>query len=206
MIEVKIGDCRDVLKTLPDNSIDIIFTSPPFKDEDVEGDYWTFYDEFFKEAYRVAGKALIIVHSATKMNEHIIKYPPKRTMIWGKGIICTAYRFNPIYIYQKSDAYKVNKYIWCDVFGVPSIKGKEKTHPYQDPLLLYKTILGMFKDCKTFCDPFAGSGTTLKAVQELADKSGEDLYCLGIEKDVQYEKLINERTKQSLSNFLGVTV
>lgn len=204
MIRLEIGDCLEVLKTLPDNSIDIILTSPPFKDEDVDGDYWTFYDEFFKEAYRVSAKALIIIHSATKMNEHIIRYPPKRTMIWGKGIICTAYRFNPIYIYQKSDNYKVNKYIWCDVFGVPSIKGKEKTHPYQDPLLLYKTILKMFKGCKSYCDPFIGSGTTIKAVKELENESGEELYCLGIEKNPQYKELILERTNQSLACFEAV--
>lgn len=33
-IETKLihGDCRDVLKMLPDNSIDLIFTSPPYAD------------------------------------------------------------------------------------------------------------------------------------------------------------------------------
>jgi DNA modification methylase len=204
MIELKIGDCRDVLKTLPDNSIDIIFTSPPFKDEDVEGDYWTFYDEFFQEAYRVASKALIIIHSATKMNEYIRRYPPKRTMVWGKGIIASAWRFNPIYIYQKNEEYKINKYIWCDCFGVEPIKGNVKVHKYQDPLLLYKTILSMFKDCTSFCDPFAGSGTTLKAVEELEHFTGQKLYCLGIEKNPEYESLILERNNQSLATFQEV--
>ena len=28
-----LGDCRHVLKTLPDNSIDLVFTSPPYADK-----------------------------------------------------------------------------------------------------------------------------------------------------------------------------
>lgn len=37
MIEVKtevfLGDCREVLKQIPPNSIDLIFTSPPYADQ-----------------------------------------------------------------------------------------------------------------------------------------------------------------------------
>lgn len=28
-----LGDCQDVLKTLPDNSVDLIITSPPYADQ-----------------------------------------------------------------------------------------------------------------------------------------------------------------------------
>ncbi|MEM9685861.1 MAG: site-specific DNA-methyltransferase [Bacteroidota bacterium] len=31
--DVRLGDCRDVLKELPDNSVDLIFTSPPYADQ-----------------------------------------------------------------------------------------------------------------------------------------------------------------------------
>ena len=37
MIKVKtdifLGDCKEVLKQFPDNSIDLIFTSPPYADQ-----------------------------------------------------------------------------------------------------------------------------------------------------------------------------
>lgn len=37
MIQVKtdifLGDCREVLKQIPDNSIDLVFTSPPYADQ-----------------------------------------------------------------------------------------------------------------------------------------------------------------------------
>ena len=186
-IEYVIGDCREVLKTLPDNSFDIVFTSPPFKDEDVPSEYWSWYDAFFREAYRVAGKVLIIIHSATKMQEHIVRYPAKRVMIWGKGQVKYAWRYNPIFVYQKSDEYRVNKYIWSDVFGVAPVVGSQKAHVYQDPLLLYTTVLKMFKGCTSVLDPFAGSGTTAKACREL------QLDCMLIEQNPEYEPLIKER-------------
>jgi DNA modification methylase len=31
--DIHLGDCRDVLKTLPGNSVDLIFTSPPYADQ-----------------------------------------------------------------------------------------------------------------------------------------------------------------------------
>lgn len=31
-VQLILGDCRDVLKTLPSDSVDLIFTSPPYAD------------------------------------------------------------------------------------------------------------------------------------------------------------------------------
>ncbi|MCB0515517.1 MAG: site-specific DNA-methyltransferase [Chitinophagales bacterium] len=31
--DIKLGDCKKILKTLPDNSVDLIFTSPPYADQ-----------------------------------------------------------------------------------------------------------------------------------------------------------------------------
>ncbi|MDR0766312.1 MAG: hypothetical protein LBF09_05190 [Odoribacteraceae bacterium] len=30
---LRLGDCREVLKELPDNSVDLVFTSPPYADQ-----------------------------------------------------------------------------------------------------------------------------------------------------------------------------
>lgn len=171
-------DALEFLPTLADKSIDIIFTSPPFKDEDVVGDYWVFYDLFFRQAIRIASKVVIVIHSATKLNMLIAKYPPKRMMVWGKGISQYSYRWNPILLYQISDDYKINKYVWGDAFGIPSVNGKTKVHKYQDPLVLYYTILKMFKDCNLILDPFMGSGTTGVACKIL----GKDF--IGIDFDI----------------------
>ena len=52
MTKIIIGDCRVELPKLADDSIDCILTSPPFKDEDVEGNYWDFYDGIFNQMVR----------------------------------------------------------------------------------------------------------------------------------------------------------
>jgi len=31
--EIKLGDCKEVLQTIPSDSIDLVFTSPPYADQ-----------------------------------------------------------------------------------------------------------------------------------------------------------------------------
>ena len=191
------GNALHHMQTMADKSVDMIFTSPPFKDEDVEGDYWTAYDLWMNEFYRIASKAIVIIHSATKLNQLIAKYPPKRVMVWGKGFSQHSYRWNPILLYQQSDEYKINKFIWSDSFGIQSVQGKNKIHKYQDPLLLYQTIIRMFKGCDLVLDPFMGSGTTGEACVL------EGRQFIGIELNPEYVKLAEKRllaTPQSLFN------
>jgi site-specific DNA-methyltransferase (adenine-specific) len=194
MIELILGDCLEVMRKMPDKRVDLVFTSPPFKDEDVEGDYWQNYDNWMGEMVRVAKNAVIIIHSATKLNTIVTKYPPKRTMVWGKGISQYSWRWNPIFVYQLSDDYKVNKYIWGDAFGVEAVTGKWKVHKYQDPLLLYSTIIKMFKDCDSVLDPFMGSGTTKEACIE----NGRDF--IGIEIDADKFAIAQQQMRLPLES------
>jgi DNA modification methylase len=166
-IELYNRDCLNVLSDYNDKSIDMTFTSPPFKEKDVDGDYWPLYDKWFNEIMRVTSKVVCIIHSATKLNYLISHYPPKRTMIWGKGISCYPWRWNPILVYQISDEYKVHKFIWSDALGIESVTGKWKVHAYQDPELLYETVIKMFKGCDTVLDPFMGSGTSGRVCKKL---------------------------------------
>jgi DNA modification methylase len=160
-------DCLQGMKQLQDKSIDITLTSPPFKDEDTisDLDYWEFYSCFMQEAMRVTKNVLCVIQSATRLTDIVKKYPPHRTVIWYKGVMVCAYRYNPIFIYQLRPDYKINKYLWSDVIGCYSIKQKDKVHKDQDPVYVYETILKMFKDCKTVLDPFMGSGTTAEAAK-----------------------------------------
>jgi DNA modification methylase len=200
-IELIQGDCLDVMRGMCDKSVDAIFTSPPFKEEDVPNDYWMFYSEFMKQSMRVASKFVLVFHTATKINRLIIDYPPKRLMIWGKGYSQMSWRYNPIFLYQISDDYKVNKYIWSDIFGAQSLFGDNKVHKYQDPLVLYTAILKMFKGCDTVLDPFMGSGTTGVACVQL------NRNFIGIEIDPTYFAIAQERIRvaQMQPNLFEVT-
>ena len=148
------------------HSVDMVFTSPPFKDHDVPDDYFLSYASWMSELFRVSSKVVIVINSSTKLFPILSSWYPDRLMIWGKGINLCSYRWSPIFVYG-IPPYKVNKYIWCDAFGVAAINNKWKVHKYQDPVILYKTIISMFKDCDSVLDPFMGSGTTGKACKDL---------------------------------------
>jgi len=156
-------DCMEGMKQFPDKYFDMCLTSPPFKDEDVQGDYWKIYDVWIKEIFRITGKVILIIHSATKINEHVLKYPSKRILIWNKGIIKYSYRFNPIYAYQIDDNYKINKKIYSDTNTQQPVRNR--SHPYEDPIKIYQWLISMFNDCNTIIDPFMGSGTTAIACE-----------------------------------------
>ncbi|MGE5631343.1 MAG: DNA methyltransferase [Caulobacteraceae bacterium] len=182
-------DCMEGLKQLGNDSVDITLTSPPFKDEDIisDKDYWEFYSCFMGEAARVTKNVLCIIQSATRLTDIVNKFPPKRTMVWYKGVMVCAYRYNPIFCYQMRPDYKINKYIWADVIGCYSIKQKDKIHKDQDPVYVYETVLKMFHDCKTVLDPFMGSGTTAEA----AKNQGRDF--IGFEANYENFKTANIR-------------
>lgn len=188
-------DCLDGLKLLGDKSVDIMLTSPPFKDWDVisDLDYWNFYKCFMAEAVRVTKNVLCVIQSATHLTDIVRLYPPHRTMIWYKGVMVCAYRFNPILCYQMRPDYKINKYIWSDVIGCYSIKQKDKIHKDQDPAYVYETILKMFKDCEIVLDPFMGSGTTAEA----CIKTGRNY--IGFELDKSYCNIANTRIATALA-------
>ena len=69
-----------------------------------------------------------------------------------------------------------------------------RVHPTQKPVSLMRSIitdLQLDKDA-IILDPFAGSGTTLRAAKDLGHK------CIGIELDVQYCQSASERLAQEV--------
>jgi DNA modification methylase len=191
-----LGDCLEYMKSMPDKSVDMIFTSPPFKDEDVNGDYWEMYAKWMNEILRITIKIGCIIHSATKLNNLISLYPPKRILMWGKSFSSYSWRWEPIYLYQISNDYKINKYIWTDVFGTPLPGLNGRAHKYQDPYQLYRDVMRMFKDCNTVLDPFMGSGTTGVACMQL----GRNF--IGCEIDPGYYAIAEKRIREASMQML----
>ena len=113
MIDLRLGDCLEVMKTIPDNSIDLVITSPPYdKLRDYKG--FTFnFEGIAKELFRVIKQGGVVVwvvgdqtingsESGTSFKQALyfkeLGFNLHDTMIWFKpnampNIIKTRYRF-----------------------------------------------------------------------------------------------------------------
>ena len=106
------GDIHDVIKTLEDNTIDFIYTDPPFNGQTkAKWDSSLRWDELFKEMWRVLKpNGIIALHSAIPFSYELLKYEkPKYNYNWLKnnstGFLTAKYQplriMEDVYIYYK---------------------------------------------------------------------------------------------------------
>jgi len=188
--EIICGDCLDVMKDIPDKSIDLVLTDPPYG---VGFGYDTFYDNqtglkkllcvAMPEILRV-GKIVLI--TCGNGNQHL--YPkPDWTLAWvitagaGQnkwGFTC----WQPILAYG-NDPYRANNMGARPDIIISNEKSKKYGHPCTKPINVWKKILlrGSVREQDIILDPFLGSGTTAVACKMLKrDYIGIDIseeYC-----------------------------
>ena len=245
------GDCIDILKKIPDNSIDLIFADPPYfmqtenellrfegtKFEGVEDEWDKFknyeeYDKFcltwLKECYRILKKNGSIWVIGSFQNIYRIGYIMQNIgywiindIIWSKPnavpnfkgtrfknshetiLWCCKNKFSKYTFNYKTMKFLnsniQDKSIW-DIsicIGNERIKNEygKKAHSTQKPeQLLYKIILSSSKVNDIILDPFFGTGTTGAIAKKLGRKF------IGIEKEIQYIKVAENRISNIISN------
>jgi site-specific DNA-methyltransferase (adenine-specific) len=186
--EIICGDCLEVMKEIPDKSIDLILTDPPYgvnleyeSYEDTEENWENLFLSFIPQAKRIA-KMVIMPSCKINKLEFIYKnHPPDWLICWYKGSPGTNgyIGFNdwePLLVYNKTNKI-AHDYL--------STTNKEKLgnygHPCPKPInWAYKLINMVTNKGDLILDPFAGSCTTALA----AIKSGRDWIC--IEKEQNY--------------------
>jgi len=102
------GDCIEILKEIPDNSIDLIFADPPFNrkkdygiDKDNRLDYHKWVDIWVKECFRIlqdTGNLFIMIDSKNVGYYQVIadRYGTfENLIIWCRGGASTKRKFNP---------------------------------------------------------------------------------------------------------------
>ncbi|MFA5755420.1 MAG: site-specific DNA-methyltransferase [Candidatus Paceibacterota bacterium] len=199
-------DCVEGFKNLPDQSIDIIFTDPPYglsktgihNDEDLSLFYKT-----LPECYRVLkNDSFFISFFSTKFLPKIFKNNPFNYH-WNFILYCPEGRV--------SSSIGFTKYMSCVVFkkGNPKMTKKGKdifvdtpgrmiepdegfiNHPTPKPKTFIKELLFMFsKEGDIVLDPFIGSGSVAVACKQLNRKF------IGFEIDKNYCKIAEERLKK----------
>ena len=105
---VIVGDCRQVMKSLPEGSIDLIVTSPPYN-IDLRGaawddnmsweDYTSFTTEWLTESFRVLGSGRYCC-----VNVGFMTYKAKRNLVFGHTKIARDIGFQEqeVIVWQKT--------------------------------------------------------------------------------------------------------
>lgn len=199
-------DCLEGMKLLPDNSIDLIFTDPPYGLNKIgiknDNNLDLFYSILSDSRRVLKDNAFLITFFSTKFLPDIFKNNPFQ-YFWNFVLYCPNGRvMSPI---------GFTKYMSCVVFkkGNPKIikKGKDIftdtpgkmvepdegfiNHPTPKPKTFIKELLVMFsKENDIILDPFIGSGSTAVACKQLKRNY------IGFEISPEYCKLAINRLKK----------
>jgi len=205
-------DCLEVMKTLPDNSVDLILTDPPYgidigkmnftnsiiggvaKRNNYKGisdwDKFTPSKEYFDEMIRVSKKQVIFGG-----NYFADKLPPSgQWVVWDKRVedkYSNDFADCELAWTSENKPSRIIRFLWSGMMQ-GDMKNKEvRFHPTQKPLFVIKKIIDMFsKENDIILDPFLGSGTTAVACQNIHRNF------IGIEISEEYCKIARERLRQ----------
>lgn len=184
MIELYYGDCLEILKTLPNNSVDMVLTDPPYGIdfqsnrrggcfEKILNDKTPFV-EFIQHLPRIlrpTGCVMIFTRwdKQQVFIDELIKYglKPKNILIWdkvvhGMGDLKRAFgsRYESI-IFLANNEFRFNGKRPTDIVQYMKINSQHLIHPNQKPVALLEYLI---KKCTkpnaTVLDCFMGSGST----------------------------------------------
>lgn len=193
------GDCFELIKEMPDNSVDITITDPPYgmnfqsnyrkeKHKVIENDD-KFPLYFLNEIFRVTRKAVYVFCRWDNLKD----LPKPNSVLawvknnWSMGDLKHEHgrQWEAICFYAMAEhefIKRIPDVIHCNRTG-------NELHPTQKPLELIRKLIRANKGDLIF-DPFVGSGTTCIACKHL----NKDF--IGIELDKEYVDIANKRLNQ----------
>lgn len=209
-MELYNGDCLDILDTLQEKSVDILYTDPPYippqhsstltkykKTLGEMGILESFYKNFIKQIDRVLkddGILIIYCNSDSYPMFYIHLYPyvkKMRCFIWDKISCSLGYTFRHQHEMIICGERNSMKYIKCgtgDIFKYHAVKANTKTHPAEKPIDLHEHILkNIVNNDSVVLDTFMGTGSIGVACKKL------ECNYIGIELEHTYFKIAEER-------------
>jgi DNA modification methylase len=177
------ADCRDILPLIPDKSIDLVLTDPPYPDQHLE------YGDCDISFLREFDCRQLIFWSAKA------DFPLSYTAIhiWDKKCGVGS-MYERIFERNGGKAYRVFRhYLINSTVAAKYTKDTFTGHPSQKPIALIEELVKRYsKENDVIFDPFMGSGTTLRASKELGR------WCIGIEIEEKYCEIAAKRLSQSV--------
>jgi len=209
-------DCIEFLKKLPDNSVDLIVTDPPYK---LSQRYGTSVDAdnlmsvstimvSMREFSRILKKGrfavifydkriLPLLFQAVKYTE--LRYDDQIFLYrrWGNAhkrngwMSCT----DPIIIFKKGDdkPFRPDHKVKTkhDTYTKSSPEKNSYNHPAQKPMEIITDIINQFSNKEELvCDPYMGSGTVAECSMNLSRK------WIGCDNSKEYINITNKRLSQ----------
>jgi DNA modification methylase len=202
-------DCFELFKKLPDNSIDLVVTDPPYNlayngrgkinsfevfagDKMLEGDYAKFMSDVFAECFRVL-KDDTAIYCFIDYRKYPLFYSLlskdfdiKNCLVMDKGSIGMGqhYRFQHefcIYAIKGKHKLRLEKKNVSDVWKFKRQCGSTSIHPTQKDVEVLKKMIQYSSDERNIVlDPFCGSCSTLVAAKEM------NRHFIGSEIDADY--------------------
>ena len=190
------GDCLEIMKNIPEKSIDLVLTDPPYglNKKIHDGGTWakkSKFDDCLKWDFVISNEYWKTLFNISKnqiiWGGNYYQFQPSRCwLVWKKPLFPTM-----------SDA----ELAWTSfdhnikVFDESRNPEGYKEHPTQKPLSLMKWCFNLFPENDIIIDIFSGSGTTLVAAKELGRK------WIGVEIEPKYCEIAKKRLAQEYLKF-----
>ncbi|MBV9688974.1 MAG: hypothetical protein JO202_04600 [Ktedonobacteraceae bacterium] len=207
-----LGDCTKVLATIPDSSLDLLLTDPPYG-IDYESEHrevnplGKFANDTLEQTLQTLDTALTLAHRKLKENSHVYIFCSWKTDQYMKAIAAKYFQVKNILVWEKNnwtagdlDANygQIHEFIVFAQKGRRHLNGRrdssvlhfdrvpenDRLHPTEKPLPLLEYLIEKSTQVgEVVCDPFAGVASTCLAAKQTGRKY------LGIEIETQwYEK------------------
>jgi len=221
VIKLYQGDCLELMKDLPDGSIDLVLADPPYlinyktkhrKDKThrfcnpiINDNNDQLIIDFIYESYRVLKDNTAFYCFCSPDTVEFFKYSIqqagfkiKNIIVWVKnnwtaGDLKAQYgKQYELIIYANKGRRELNGKRISDVWYFDRVAGKKQLHQNQKPLELIQQIIEKSsKENDLVLDPFMGSGTTGVACVN----TGRNF--IGIEKDETYFNIAKKRIEEA---------
>lgn len=200
------ADCEEVMREIPNKSVDLILTDPPYGVEKVLP--WDDRDNFIAKIDSWLSLCMLTAKTvlwfcAGSMLSYILCGREKdfhRLLVWDKpegsqfaGAIDSNlwYSCEFIVVFGEHPPNDSTKSVGYSSFRYRTVAEKTFGHPTTKPLPLIQKLLYFYSNFESIViDPFLGSGTTAVAAENMGRR------WIGIEKDEKYCKIAMERIKK----------